>query len=104
MPFSLEELYPVPLILQIMCEGQSSTLINSLLDGPSYRDMMLLKENVASWLLLNNKTEYYYPSKAEYLKMGVSVCHFFPLTTIDSRSWAKLFIEYSELQRSKNCI
>ncbi len=35
--------------------------------------------------------------------MGVSLCHFFLLTTIESGSWAKLFMGYSELQRSKNC-
>ena len=33
--------------------------------------------------------------------MGLSVSHYFPLTTIDSRSWAKLFMTYAELQRSK---
>ncbi|KZR97590.1 Uncharacterized protein APZ42_007444 [Daphnia magna] len=36
--------------------------------------------------------------------MGSSICHYFPLTTIDSRSWAKLFVTYAEVQRSKNFI
>ena len=31
-------------------------LIKSLLEGPSYGDMMLLKEIATHWLLLNNKT------------------------------------------------
>ncbi|XP_045034223.1 uncharacterized protein LOC123475514 [Daphnia magna] len=104
MAFSSEKFFPVPLILQIMCEGQSSILINSLLEGPSYNDLTLLKENLTSWLLINNKTGYYIPSKSEYLKMGSSICHYFPLTTIDSRSWAKLFMTYAEVQRSKNFI